>query len=312
MVWRTVFVRAPPPGGACCVGVWPPPWWGVLSWFVVPLLVGCAVLVRAPLMVGRIVSVCAPPPWWGVLRCFVTPLVVGRAVLVRAPPLCRACCVGPCPPRWWCVVWGVVIFWVGCGRGCVADLAGVGVVLVRAPFPAGACRVCACPPPWWGVLCQRVWVSVSGVLAGWMLGWFCCSAVLSAAVRPASSGVGCLWFLPGRGRFCAGACPPPLLGCAVLVRAPPLGGACCVGAWPPSCCGVLCWCPPAEVVVFGFGCRRLLGGLWLVLCCWLSPGWCCAGAPPPPPHVGSFCVCVWPTLGGGCCDGVFEFQFVVL
>ena len=82
-----VLVRAPPHGGACCVGVWPLPWWGVLRWFVVPLLVGRAVLVRAPFMVGRAVSVCAPPP-----------PTVGRAALVCGPPPGGACCVGAWPP----------------------------------------------------------------------------------------------------------------------------------------------------------------------------------------------------------------------
>ena len=144
MVGRTVLVRAPPHGGVCCVGVWPPPWWGVLRWFVVPILVGRAVLVRAPLMVGRAVSVCAPPPWWGVLRWFVAPLVVGRAVSVPARR----------------------------GRGV-----------------------------WF-----EVWSSVRGVVV--------------AVVLLAWPGLVLCWCV-----F------PPLLGRAVFVRGPPLGGECCVGVF---------------------------------------------------------------------------------
>ena len=393
MVGRAALVCGPPLAGACCVGACPPAWWGVLYRCVPP-----------------------PPPLRGVLRWFLVPLVVERAVLVRGPPFGRACRVGAGPPRWRCVVMGVVICWMGCGRDCVVGLAGVGVVLVRAPSPVGACRVCACPPPWWGVLRRRVRVSVRGVVAGRMPGWFCWFAIVAAAVRPALSGVGCVLCLTGWGWCCAGACPlpclgvpclcvapplvgramlvcgPPLLGRAVLVAScrgggvwfglspavgwivvavvllawpglvpclcvapplvgsavsacsdvgswccsrldarlvllvrcclrrrtagvvgcwlsvvfawpglvlcwcvprplvghdvlvcgPPHGGACCVGTCPPSCSGVLCWCPPAAVVVFGLSCRCPLGGLWLRFSCWLGRGWCCAGACPPP------------------------------
>ena len=208
MVGRTVLVCAPPHGGACCVGMWPPPWWGVLRWFVVPLLVGRAVLVRAPLMVGRVVSACAPPPRGGACCVGVCPppgvgraalaselLVVGRAALVLGLPLGRACRVGACPPRSWCVVWGVVICSVGCGHRCVVGLAGVGV----CPLPCWGVQCLCVAPPWWGVLCRRFRVSVRGVVAGWMPGWFCWFAVVCAAVRPALSGVGCLWCWPGRG-----------------------------------------------------------------------------------------------------------------
>ena len=344
MVGRTVLVRAPPHGWACCVGVSPPPWWGVLRWFVAPLLVGRAVLVRAPLMVGRAVSSCAPPAWWGVLRWFVAPLPVGRAVsvlarrgrgvwfgvsssvrrvviavvllawpglgcagvcplpcwgvpclclppplvglavsacsgfgswccsrldarlvllvrcclrrrtagvvgcwlsvvlaspglvlcwcvlppllgravLVRGPPLGRACCFGAWSPF---SLGRAVLVAACCGGGvwfglsssvgwvvvAVVLLAWPGLVLCWCvpPTPVGACRVCAWPPPWWGVRCLRVRVSVRGVVAGWMPGWFCWFAVVAAAVRPALSGCGCLCCLPGRGWCCAGACPPP-------------------------------------------------------------------------------------------------------
>ena len=137
---------------------------------------------------------------------------------------------------------------VSCGHGCVVGLAGVGV----CPLPCWGVPLLCVAPPWWGVLCRRVRVSVRGVVAGWMPGWFCWFAVVCAAVRPALSGAGCLWCWPGRGWCSAGACPPPpLLGRAVLVRAPPLGGGCCFGPWPPSslgravlvatCCGGGVW-----------------------------------------------------------------------
>ena len=96
LLGRAVFVRAPPQGGACCVGV-------------------CS------------------PPWWGLLRGFVAPLMVGRAVLVLGPPIGGACCVGACPLPWWCLAWVVVVCWGGSSCGCVVCLAGVGAVLVRPP-----------------------------------------------------------------------------------------------------------------------------------------------------------------------------------
>ena len=186
-----VLVRGPPHGWAYCVGACPLPWWGVLCWCVAPPHGGaCCVGLLSPSWWG-VLCWCVPPSWWGVLCWCVPPPVVGRAALVRGPPPGRACCFGAYPPRSWCVVWGVVICSVSCGRGCVVGLAGVGVVLVCAPSAVGACRVCAWPPPWWGVLCRRVRVSVRGVVAGWMPGWFCSFAVVSAAVRPALSGVGC-------------------------------------------------------------------------------------------------------------------------
>ena len=135
MVGHTVLVRAPPHGAACCVGMWPPPWWGVLRWFVVPLLVGRAVLVRAPVMVGPAVSACAPPPWWGVL-CRRVP-----------PPLGGACCVGFKPPSWWGVL-----------RCCVAPLS-VGRV---ASVPA-----CRGRGVWFGVSSSVRWVVVTVVLLAW-------------------------------------------------------------------------------------------------------------------------------------------------
>ena len=133
------------------------------------------------------------------------------------------CCAGACPPPPWCCV---SVF--GLGSWCCSQLDARLVLLVRRclrrrtasvvgcllpvvfawpglvlcwcvqPPPVGACRACVWPPNLWGVLCQRVRVSVRGVVAGWMLGLFCWCAVVSAAVRPAWSGVGCLWCFPGR------------------------------------------------------------------------------------------------------------------
>ena len=303
-------MRAPPPSGACCVGLWPPSWWGVLCWCLAPLLLGRAVSVPA----------CRGGGVWFGLSSSVGRVVVA-VVLLAWPGLVLCWCMPP-PPLF--------------GRA----------VFVRAP------------PPWWGVLCRRVRVSVRGVVAGWMPGWFCWCAVVSATVRPALSGVGCLWCLPRRGQCCAGprppswlgvlcwCVPPPLVGRAVSLCAPPHGGACCVGLWSPSCRGVLCWCVPpsllgvlcrcvppprggaccvglwspswwgllcscvppswwgmlcwrlpAPVVVCGLGCRHLLGGLWLRLCCRLGQGWCCAGACPLPCW-GVRCLCVAPPLLG--------------
>ena len=186
-----------------------------------------------------------PPPVGACCVCACPPPMVGHAALVCGPPHGRACCFGAWPPSWWgvlcwcpsaaVVVRGVVVFGLdccrllGCDSGCVVCLVGVGALLVRGPPPVGACPVCVWPPPWWGVLCRLVRVSVCGVVAGSMLSLFCWFSVVSAAVRPALSGVGCLWCLPGRGWCCAGACPPPV-------------GACCVCAWPPPWWGVLCWC----------------------------------------------------------------------
>ena len=324
MVGRAALVCGPPLGGACCVGVWPPSWWGVLcscpsaavgAWcggVVVVCWVAFAVVLFAwpglvpcwcvsPPLVGVCCACASPPPRSGVLSWCVPPPRGGACCVGLWPPHGGACCVGAWPPSPWgvlCLAWVVVICWVGCGCGCVVGLAGVGVVLVRAPSPVGACPVCACPPPWWGVLCRRVWVLVRGVVAGWMLGLFCWFAVVSAAVRPALSAVGCLWCLPGRGWCCAGACPPPLwwgvlrwfvaplmMGRAVLVRGPPLAGACCVGARLPRW-----WCL-VWVVVFcsvGFGCGCVVGlarvGAVLVRA--------------PPPCWGVPCLCVAPPLEG--------------
>ena len=95
--------------------------------------------------------------------------------------------------------------------------------------------------------------------------------------------------------------PLPVGACRACAW-PPLGGACCVGAGPPSRRGVLCWWPPAAVVVFGLGSRHLLGGLWLRFCCWLGRGWCCAGACPPPLLGSAVSACSG--FGSSCCSGL--------
>ena len=195
LVGRAVLVCGPPRGGACCVGLWSPSWWGVLCWCVPPSWLD-------------VLCWCVPPPRSGACCVGLCPtLVVGRAVLVRAPLLKGH--AAPVPARrggvrfglsssvWWVVVAVVLLAWPGLVLcWCVPP-----PLLWLAVFVRG-------PPPWWGVLCWRVWSSVRGVVAGWIPSWFCWFAVVSAAVRPTFSGVGCLWCLPGRGRCCAGACQP--------------------------------------------------------------------------------------------------------
>ena len=234
----SVLVRAPPHGWACCVCACPPPWGGVLC-RCVPDPRGGACCVGA-----------WPPSRWGVpCRCLSAARVCGLG--------CRHLLGG---------LWLRFSCWLGRGCCCVG----------ACPPPVGACRVCAWPPPFSGLLCRRVRVSVRGVVAGWMPGWFCWFAVVSASVRPALSVVGCLWCLPGRGWCCAGArptswlgvlcwCvpPPPLVGRAVLVCGPLHGGACCVGLWSPSWWGVLCWCVPPSWL--GVLCRCVPPPWWGVL-----------------------------------------------
>ena len=268
MVGRAVLVCGPPLGGACCVGAYPPRWWCVvwlcLAWVVVVCWVGCgcgcvflvagvnAVLVRAPPpLFGRAVFVRAPP-------------MVGRALLVCAPPHRGACCIGLWPPSWWGVLcWCVAPLLVGRAVLVAARRGGgawFGGVRLWLPLSVGWVAVavvlfawrglvlCRCVPPppllgrpvfvrgphlYWGVLCRRVRVLVRGVVAGSMLGLFCWFAIVSAAVRPALPGVGCLWRLPGRGVVLCCRVSPPLLGRALFVRGPPHGGACPVGLCPP-------------------------------------------------------------------------------
>ena len=122
---------------------------------------------------------------------------------------------------------------------------------------------------------------------------------------------------PHGGACCVVVCPPSLWGVlrwfvaplvverAVLVRGPPHGGACCVGA-----------CPPRRLCVVWFG------GVWpglspsvgcvavtVELLAW--PGlvlcWCV-----PPPLLGHAVFVRGPPFGGACGVGVFGFLFVVL
>ena len=106
-----------------------------------------------------------------------------------------------------------------------------------------------------------------------MLGLFCWCAVVSAAVRPALSGVGCLWCFPGRARRAG---PPSACG------APPLCPGWVGRAGLPSACGA----PPRVCV------SRVSSPCWL----WalahscVCGSWPCAGVCrrlllcPPPPH----------------------------
>ena len=172
----------PPPGGACCVGLWPPSWWGALCWCVPPLLLGCAVLVppcrdggvwfglSSP--VGWVVVVVVLLAWPGLVLCWCVPPppLLGRAVFVRAPPLGGAYCVG--------------VF--GFGSWCCSRLNARLVLLVRCCLRRRTAGVVGCLLP---------------VVFAWPGSVLC-------------------WCVP-----------PPLLGRAVLVRAPPIGGACCVGVF---------------------------------------------------------------------------------
>ena len=128
MVGRTVLVRAPRHGGACCVGVWPPP------------MVGRAVLVCAPPLgppLGRACCVDACPPHGG-------PCCVG---VCPPPPRGGACCVGLWPPSWW-----GVLHW------CVAPLSVGRAVLVPTRRGRGL---------WFGVSSSVRWVVVAVVLLAW-------------------------------------------------------------------------------------------------------------------------------------------------
>ena len=85
------------------------------------------------------------------------------------------------------------------------------------PPHGGACCVGFWPPSWRGVLC---WCLPAAVL---VVGLGCCTSVewvADAVVLFAWAGLVLCWCVP-----------PPLLGSAVFVRGPPLGGACCVGVF---------------------------------------------------------------------------------
>ena len=103
----------PPPGGACCGGVWPPVWYSCVALcFVVSRCVAlrCGVFSCVVLCV---VVVRLPPPWWSLLRWCLAMVMVGRAalgcgvlccvalcvVVVSGPPHGGACCGGACPPH---------------------------------------------------------------------------------------------------------------------------------------------------------------------------------------------------------------------
>ena len=244
----------------CCAGAWRPSWWGLLRWCL------------APPMVGRVVLVRAPCPLWGVLCRCVAPPRGRRAVLACGPPHGRLCCFAAWPPS----SWGVLC-------RCAALLMVGRAVFV--PVRRGGCAGCggawlgllSCVPPG-GRHWFRVGGACGGVLACAMRGFFCLFGVVFAALRSACSGgcgrrlgcgCGCVDRLARVGSVlvrgpphgwacCVGACPP--LRGAVLYQcvSNPRGGACCVGAWPPSRWGVPCRCLPAAVVVSGLGCRRLM------------------------------------------------------
>ena len=122
--------------------------------------------------------------------------------------------------------------------------------------------------------------------------------------------------------------PSPMVGRAVLVCAPPHGGACCVGLCSHSWWGVLCWCmaPLSVGRAVSVPARRggglCFGGVLLglsssvgwvvvavVLLAWrgLVLCWCV-----PLPLLGRAVFVCDPALGRACCVGVFGFPFVVL
>ena len=217
------------------------------------------------------------PPWWGVPCWRVASLMAGRPALLWGPPHGGACCVGASPASWWGVLCGYVArLMVGpavlmsAGRGGCAWCGGAGLGL-------------------WFVLPgnRRRWCQVGGVLAGATGSLFCWCGVVFAALWPAYSG-GC-----GRRSSCGWGCVVCLAGVgAVLVRGPPHGRACCVGARPPpteghavSVCGLshggeLCW----RVA-------RLMVGRAALLCGPPNGGGCCAGARPPS-WWGVLCCCL--------------------
>ena len=89
----------------------------------------------------------------------------------------------------------------------------------------------------------------------------------------------------------------------MLVRGPPLGGVCCVGAWPSPWWGVLCWCaPPAH---FGACCVGVWPLTWCGVLCWRLARLLVGRAALlcGPPHGGACCAGAWPPSGWGmlCC-----------
>ena len=79
MVGRVVVVCGLSHAGACCVGVCPPSWWGV---------------VFGPPRGGAWRGGVWLPAGWGVLCWCVAPLMAGRGVVVCDPAHCGACCGG--------------------------------------------------------------------------------------------------------------------------------------------------------------------------------------------------------------------------
>ena len=246
-----VVLCGPPFGGACCVGVWPPSWWGVLCWCVAPLIVGRAAL-------GGVCCVVWSPIWRGVLRWCVAPLIVGRVVVVCGPPHGGAelRCVVLCPLALLCGVLCCVA--LCCVWWCVAPrMAGRGALVCGPPHGGACCSGVRCvvlfgivcsggvwPPVWWGLLRLCVPPSWCGVL------WWC--------VAPLIVGLCCIV-------LCCVALRCGVL-CCVLLRCVVFVG----GVWPPSWWGVLRSCVAPLIV----GCAALGCG---VVC--------------GPPFSGAFCVC---------------------
>ena len=237
-----------PARGWCCAGVWPPSWWGLLRWCVPPPH-GKARCVRGrpPPTVGRAVSLCGPchggaccagvwpASWSAVLRCCLAPLMVGRALLVRGCPHGGACFVTACPPGWLYVVWS-----------CLAW-----VVVVRAAW-----RPASLGSGWW-----CLWWCSSMRHARLVLFVRCCLCRLTVGV------FGWMWLVVGLRLWFS----DHLAGVgSVLLRCPPHGAACCVGACPPPWWGVLCWCVAPPIV-----------GRAALLCACPHGGARCVGAWPP-------------------------------
>ena len=212
-----------------------------------------------------------PASWPGVLRCCGDPLMVGRAVLVRRPPHGGACGVGACPPPWLCVVWWcwawvvVCAAWrpasLGSGWWCFSRRHAQLVLLVQRSSPPYGRRARA------AVVSNRVAVGV--VLFAW-LGLLLCWCVAALLV-----GFAALVRGPPHGRACCvGARPPATLGRAVSLCGPFHGGACCAGVWPASWSAVLRCC--VALLMLG---RAVLvrgpphGGAYFVTACRL--GWLC-------------------------------------
>ena len=208
--WWGVLCWCVPPrhGGACCVAAWPPSWWGVLCCCVAPLMVGRAVLVPVRRDGGVLGGgVWCGSVWLGLSMC------VGLRLRLCCSPGRGWCCAGPCPPPVGaCCVCAWPPPWWGVLRWCVPPPMVGRAALVCAPPHGGACCVGAWPPSWWGVLCWCLPAAV--VMRGVVVFGLGCHCLLGC-------GCGCVVCPAGVGAV--------LVGRALFVRAPPLGGACCVG-----------------------------------------------------------------------------------